>query len=228
MVFAQNHDQVGNRRDGDRLSRLVSFEKLKLAAGVYLLSPFIPLLFMGEEYGETAPFPYFVSHSDPELVEAVRKGRREEFADFAWEGEMPDPQDESTFESARPNPALAGEGRHRVLRDLYRELLRLRRDIPALSNLSKEDMEVSSDDGKQLLLVRRWRGNSEAAMVFNFGGSPVSLVLPLPPGRWCKQLDSGEPQWLGNGSVAAPHLEPTGTVNLTLNQEAFALFIKEN
>jgi maltooligosyltrehalose trehalohydrolase len=80
VVCAQNHDQVGNRLKGDRLSALVSFEGLKLAAAVVLLSPFIPLLFMGEEYGETAPFPYFVSHSDPDLIEVVRRGRRAEFA----------------------------------------------------------------------------------------------------------------------------------------------------
>ncbi len=80
VVCSQNHDQVGNRMLGDRLSRLVPFESLKLAAGVVLTSPFVPLLFMGEEYGETAPFQYFVSHGDPDLVEAVRQGRREEFA----------------------------------------------------------------------------------------------------------------------------------------------------
>ncbi|MFC1970861.1 malto-oligosyltrehalose trehalohydrolase, partial [Chloroflexota bacterium] len=101
VVFSQNHDQVGNRAGGERLSMLVSFEALKLTAGIVLLSPFMPLLFMGEEYGETSPFPYFVSHNDPELIEAVRKGRREEFLAFDWQGEIPDPQDESTFLSAK-------------------------------------------------------------------------------------------------------------------------------
>ena len=100
VVFAQNHDQVGNRLLGDRLSQAVSFEALKLAAGLVILSPFIPLLFMGEEYAETAPFPYFISHSDPELIEAVRRGRRAEFAAFGWQGETPDPQDAKDF-SAR-------------------------------------------------------------------------------------------------------------------------------
>jgi maltooligosyltrehalose trehalohydrolase len=92
VVFAQNHDQVGNRMRGERLSQLVCRERMKLAAGVVFLSPFIPLLFMGEEYGETAPFPYFISHSDADLVEAVRRGRREEFAAFGWSQEPPDPQ----------------------------------------------------------------------------------------------------------------------------------------
>ena len=85
---------------GDRLGQVVSFEDLKLAAGLVILSPFIPLLFMGEEYAETTPFPYFISHSDAELIEAVRRGRQREFAAFQWQGEVPDPQDGRTF-SAR-------------------------------------------------------------------------------------------------------------------------------
>ena len=101
VVFAQNHDQVGNRMFGERLSQLVSLEALKLAASAVLLSPFIPLLFMGEEYGEVAPFQYFISHLDPQLVDAVRRGRREEFAAFAWQGEPPDPQDIATFQRAK-------------------------------------------------------------------------------------------------------------------------------
>src|SRR4029077_1030537 len=94
VVFSQNHDQVGNRAQGERLIQLVDFESIKLAAGVTLLSPFVPLLFMGEEYGETHPFLYSTSHFSPELNEAVRKGRREEFAAFGWGDDLPDPDDE--------------------------------------------------------------------------------------------------------------------------------------
>src|SRR5947207_160336 len=90
VVFAENHDQVGNRMMGERLGQLVSFEACKLAAATVLLSPLIPMLFMGDEYGETAPFQYFISHSNPDLVEAVRRGRKEEFAGFEWRGDPPD------------------------------------------------------------------------------------------------------------------------------------------
>jgi len=86
VVFSQNHDQVGNRLLGERLSTLVSFEALKLVAGMVILSPYIPLLFMGEEWGERAPFQYFTSHSDAALVHAVRRGRQAEFASFRWQG----------------------------------------------------------------------------------------------------------------------------------------------
>ncbi|MBD3290350.1 malto-oligosyltrehalose trehalohydrolase, partial [candidate division KSB1 bacterium] len=86
VVAIQNHDQVGNRMMGERLSHLISFEGLKLAAGVLLLSPYIPLIFMGEEYGESSPFLYFVSHGDPNLIKAVREGRKSEFKSFRWKG----------------------------------------------------------------------------------------------------------------------------------------------
>ncbi|MEY2412252.1 MAG: maltooligosyltrehalose trehalohydrolase, partial [Acidobacteriaceae bacterium] len=123
VVCIQNHDQIGNRARGERLSELVNFETLKLAASVTVLAPFIPLLFMGEEYGEIAPFQYFTSHSDQALIEAVRKGRQEEFAAFAWEGKVPDPQDEATFRNSKLNHELKNKEPHQTLRALYRELL---------------------------------------------------------------------------------------------------------
>ncbi|MCL5257567.1 MAG: malto-oligosyltrehalose trehalohydrolase, partial [Chloroflexi bacterium] len=115
VVCSQNHDQVGNRALSERLSSLVSFEALKLAACAVVLSPFVPLLFMGEEYGEPAPFLYFISHLDPQLVEAVRRGRRAEFAAFQWTGESPDPQAEETFQRAKLDYGLRGAGQHRIL-----------------------------------------------------------------------------------------------------------------
>ncbi|MGA6926828.1 MAG: malto-oligosyltrehalose trehalohydrolase, partial [Desulfosarcina sp.] len=155
VVFAQNHDQVGNRLDGDRLATIVSFEKQKLAAGLVLLSPFIPLLFMGEEYGDPAPFPYFISHSDPALIRAVQKGRRAEFAGFDWQSEPPDPQDEKTFERSRPDRSLRNDGRHHVLYEFHRTLLHLRTTLPALATLSKKCMTVTCDRDLGLLVVHR-------------------------------------------------------------------------
>jgi maltooligosyltrehalose trehalohydrolase len=223
VVCAQNHDQVGNRMMGERLSRLVSFEAQKLSAGALLLSPFVPLLFMGEEYGETAPFPYFVSHSDPELVEAVRQGRKEEFAAFQEEGEPPDPQAEATFASAHLDHSLAGQGRHQNLRNLYRELLRLRREAPPLAHRSTLDLEVVSYEKPPVLFLRRWHGPSEVAAVLNFGADAVSVSLPLPPGRWRRVLDSASEEWGGPGSPAASDLTSEGTADLTLSGQSFIL-----
>ena len=104
------------------------------------------MLFMGEEYGETAPFQYFTSHSDPDLIEAVRKGRHEEFDDFDWEGEPPDPHDEETFRRSKLNWQLLERDEHASLRHLYQELLRIRRETPALRRLDLATLEVEADD----------------------------------------------------------------------------------
>jgi len=228
VVFARNHDQVGNRMLGERLSQLVSFEGLKLAAGVVLFSPFIPLLFMGEEYGETAPFQYFVSHSDPGLVEAVRRGRREEFSAFGWQGEPPDPQDEETFLRSKLNRSLRADGHHAALFQFYKELLRLRRTVAALANLSKEQMEVLGYEEDRVLLLRRWSGNSEVFAIFNFGDAEAAMTLSLPGGRWRKLLDSADERWQGKGTSAPEILHSEGETALTLDPMSLALFEKED
>lgn len=199
VVFSQNHDQVGNRAMGDRLSQSQPLEKLKLAAGMVMLSPYIPLLFMGEEYGETAPFQYFVSHSDEDLIEAVRSGRREEFSSFEWQGEVPDPQAEGTFLNSRIDLRLRQQGRHNVLFRLYRELIRLRKETPALSNLSKEDLEVTCSEGELALCVRRRASDDEVFISYNF--SERDLIVNSTPleGEWRMILDSSSGEWGGNG-----------------------------
>ena len=113
VIFCQNHDQTGNRKTGERLAALVPFEALKLAAGLLLTAPYVPLLFMGEEYGEDNPFLYFADYSDPDLARAVRQGRREEFRAFGWEGEVPDPLDAGTFAASKIEweKRLPGQGK---------------------------------------------------------------------------------------------------------------------
>lgn len=227
VVFGQNHDQVGNRADSERLSKLVSFEALKLAAGAILLSPFVPLVFMGEEYGETAPFPYFVSHSEPVLVEAVRRGRREEFATFQWQSELYDPQDETTFLAAKINHKLREEGQHQTLLGLYKELIRLRKETPALACLSKDRMEVLGCEKERIIFIRRWDENNKAIVVFNFSHRQTSVVLPFPSGLWHRRLDSAEERWQGKGSIAPEQLSSKGEATVTLSPWAFVLFSEE-
>jgi maltooligosyltrehalose trehalohydrolase len=225
VVCAQNHDQVGNRLKGERLSALVPFEALKLSAGLVLLSPFIPLLFMGEEYGETAPFPYFVSHSDQSLIEAVRQGRRREFAAFHWTEEPPDPQDEATFMSAKLDHSLrTRRTRHRILFEFYRELLRLRREQPALAHLSKEHVEVDASAHRQILVVHRWTEADEAVVVSHLGDQPAAVPAPMPVGRWIKLLDSAEARWEGPASRVPAELISDGEVTLELAPYALLLF----
>ncbi|MBI4334925.1 MAG: malto-oligosyltrehalose trehalohydrolase [Chloroflexi bacterium] len=225
VVFIQNHDQVGNRMLGTRLSQLVSFDKQKVAAGVVILSPFIPLIFMGEEYGETAPFQYFVSHSDPALIEAVRQGRRHEFAAFRWQGEIPDPQDEATFLRCKLDHGLRDAGHHRVLEGYYRELLRLRKETPALCSLSKENMEVKAFEDARLLYVRRRKNSTEAVLVSNFADRTTAVELPFPAGRWRKSLDTADEKWLGGGSRLPDEFSSAGAKTLTLDRDSLAVFV---
>jgi maltooligosyltrehalose trehalohydrolase len=228
VVFSQNHDQVGNRAGGERLSRLVSFESLKLSAGIVMLSPFLPLIFMGEEYGETAPFPYFVSHTDPALIEAVRRGRQEEFASFHWPGGIPDPQDEATFLSAKLNHGLREEGWHKILRDFYRELIRLRRGNMALACLSKNNMEVLEDEYKKTLCVRRWQKDSEVAIIYNLGDDEDKIHQLVSPAQWRKILDSTEARWLGPGGAIPEKFGSKDEIELTLLPKSFVILEKEN
>jgi maltooligosyltrehalose trehalohydrolase len=201
VVFGQNHDQIGNRMLGERFSSLVSFEKLKLTAGLVLLSPFIPLLFMGEEYGETAPFQYFVSHTDPDLVKAVQKGRAAEFEAFSWTGTPPDPQDETTFFRSKLNHNLIETGHHRLLLDFHKQLIQFRKEIDSLSLLSQKNMTVKVDDLKQSLFVRRWSTDNEVFCIFRFGNDIEVVQVPIPSGRWKKLIDSWELHWQGPGST---------------------------
>ena len=225
VVFAQNHDQVGNRMLGERLSQLVPFEVLKLAAGVILVSPFIPLMFMGEEYGDPAPFQYFTSHSDPSLVEAIREGRRKLFAASERREEVPDPQDEATFLRSRLSNNLRHEGRHRVLREFYEKLISLRNETPALSCLSKDNMEVVGRETTKVLCVRRWTQHSEAMATFNFRDVQSSVSLSTD-GQWEQRVNSAEPQWLGSGGSSVPRYTFKGETELVLAPNSFVLFTR--
>jgi maltooligosyltrehalose trehalohydrolase len=180
VVCLQNHDQVGNRARGDRLNALLGPPaKQRLAAGLLLLSPYLPLLFMGEEYGEENPFPFFCSFDDPALVEAVREGRKKEFEAFTWQGEVPDPQGEATFASAKLSWSWP-EGTPRAgLRRLYRDLLAARREWPALRDFENRSVRLMEGDrgaGPILELVRGGAssGGSVRAL-FNLGDRPARL-----------------------------------------------------
>src|SRR5262249_15851653 len=127
VISIQNHDQVGNRACGDPFGPFLNPHHHRLAAGLLLLAPFIPVVFMGEEYGEIRPFPFFCSFPDPEIADAARRGRRQEFAEAMWGDDVPDPQAECTFESAKLSWSWPAGSVHAGLRRLYYDLLTLRR-----------------------------------------------------------------------------------------------------
>lgn len=225
VVFSQNHDQIGNRMLGERLNTLVSFEALKLAAGIVLLSPYIPLLFMGEEYGEDAPFLYFVSHSDHALIEAVRQGRKKEFGEFKWQGEPPDPQSKETFLKSKINWNKRMGGSHKVLLNFYKNLIPLRKTNPALSYSDKKSFIVDSLEREKIIRMRRWNGSQEVFFIFNFNCSEVKIVPSIIEGRWNKMLDSSEKIWNGPGSLLPKELNPGKEI--TLRGQSFVLYNKE-
>jgi len=197
VVAVQNHDQIGNRATGERLAALVEPAAQRLAAAILLLSPYVPLLFMGEEHGETNPFLYFVSHGDPDLVESVRQGRRREFAAFAWAGEVPDPQAESTFEASRPSWERAQEPAHARYLALYRELIRLRRDEPALRP-GAGDLSVRHDEREEWIALSRGAGDRRLVALFNF--AKAARVIPLQ-GEWRLLFSTDDPAYGGEGKA---------------------------
>lgn len=225
VVCAQNHDQIGNRLWGDRLAKLVSFEALKLAAGVVLLSPYVPLLFMGEEYGEDAPFLYFVSHSDPQLIEAVRRGRKEEFRAFNWKTEPPDPQNVETFLAAKLRWEKRSRERHHLLLDFYKRLIQLRREVPALAHLEKDALEAFSL-GKILFVSRAGvTADGHAFCIFNFNPTDATFPAATPEGTWEKNLDSAETIWGGSGTWLPERI--VANAELTMRAHSCAVFLKE-
>jgi maltooligosyltrehalose trehalohydrolase len=196
IVFSQNHDQVGNRMLGERTSVLVSFSMLKVMAGATILGPFLPLLFMGEEYGEKNPFQYFVHHGDPQLVEAVRRGRREEFAAFHQEGEAPDPQSESTFMNSKLQWERLQQEDHQALFQYYQALIELRKKHPAFRHADRDALEVFYEEDANLLVLHRWHHEDHAWFAMNFSKRPqhVSLADDQPLQN---VLDSGDARWQG-------------------------------
>lgn len=225
IIFSQNHDQTGNRMLGERLTHLVSFESLKLAAGIVLLSPYIPLLFMGEEYGEDAPFVYFISHSDPELINAVQRGRKKEFKAFQWQGEPLDPQDNNTFLRSKINWDKRTSGHHKVLLDFYKHLITLRRKTPALSNLDKEGLDISGFEESKIICMRRWTVDNEVSCIFNFQEKEMKITPSLPEGNWRIKLDSSDITWNGPGSLLPEKI--TSGEELKLRGRSFAMYHKE-
>ncbi len=204
IVFSQNHDQIGNRMLGERLSSLVSFDELKLIAGVIILSPYIPLLFMGEEYGEESPFFYFVSHQDTGLIESVREGRRKEFKAFKWKGKFLDPQAEKTFLKSRLKWGKRYDKKHRNLLDFYKKVIKLRKEMPAFSNKDRSCLEVTGNEKDKVIYLHRWKEENHALCIFNFNNEDIAIndyLLQFSITKWEKVLDSSDDVWNGKGSL---------------------------
>ncbi|RCH55304.1 malto-oligosyltrehalose trehalohydrolase [Mucilaginibacter hurinus] len=208
VVFSQNHDQVGNRMLGERTSQLHSFEMQKLLAAAVIVSPYLPMLFMGEEWGETNPFQYFISHTDKDLIEAVRAGRKKEFEAFHNEGETPDPQAEVTFQRSKLQWDLQEQSHHKQLLNYYKALIGLRKEHPVLQRSGRAQLSADVDADKNVLLIHRWHHDQHILCVMNFSGEIAHVGLPAEY-SWRMLFASADARWCGNLDMLHPALTVT-------------------
>ena len=212
VICIQNHDQVANGYWGDRLSRLVGPRRQKLAAAILLCgAPNVPMLFMGEEWAERAPFLYFTSHTDADLGRAVRMGREEEYNSFVrGEGEtastiggFSDPQSEITFVRSKLDWDSLSKPPHAQILAFYRDLFAARRQYAPLSNCDKARTRVRFDEGRRWLAVERSGGSgARALLACNLSGE--AQAVPLADGAWRLALWSNDARYGGDASQAAP------------------------
>lgn len=220
VVFSQNHDQVGNRMLGERTSHLVSPEMLKLLAGAVIVSPYLPMLFMGEEWSASTPFQYFVSHSDHDLIEAVRNGRKSEF-DFNSGEEPPDPQSEATFNASKLDWEELNNTKHKTMFEFYTALIKLRKHNPVLKNLKRKQLDVTFEESAQTLTLHRWDDKYQLFCFMNFSKEKQQVSLPDFEDSWKKEFDSADSQWNGPGS--SPEMLSSDS-ELKLYPESFLIY----
>ena len=215
VVFAQNHDQVGNGGAGARLAAEAPPGVVKLAAATVLCAPYVPLLFMGEEFGETAPFAFFTSFEDPALGEAVRVGRQGEYARFAWSTAPPDPQAPATFAACRLDRSRGSFPPGSWLAAWYRALLRLRAEHPALRAPDRERARVTRAGA--VLVLHRWSADGAAALVvLRYAPAPGRVTVAVPAGEFTLALDSEVAEFGGAAHPAAPRALVAGLAGLDL------------
>lgn len=210
VAFINNHDQCGNRIDGFPLSKLIDFERLKLAAAALLFAPYVPMLFMGEEYASDRPFFFFVDYTDPQLCKSVREGRKKEFAGFEGAGEMPDPIDEKTFQDSILQWEDRHTGKNRLMNEWYKTLISFRQKSSVLQSFDKNNIRAQIL-GETLLLHRQNDGGFEHMLIFlNFSENEIPYTLPDYHSHWRKSIDSTDALWREDGYEKLPAVYKAG------------------
>lgn len=202
VVFSQNHDQVGNRLLGDRLISIAGLEAAKLAAAMVLLSPYVPLLFMGEEYGETSPFLFFTDFEDKKLIAGVRKGRKSELAAFHWAGKVADPQSLDTYQKSKVNWQLRQSEEGKKTLGYFHALLDLRKN-PLFHPKKNTQIKHAKIEKEKILLVQKQNQSSQALVTANFSSTPIEIRFPYD-GEYIKVFDSAAEVWNGKGATLYP------------------------
>ncbi|GAA3593977.1 malto-oligosyltrehalose trehalohydrolase [Agrococcus terreus] len=202
VVSAQNHDQIGNRARGDRITEALDESQLLCAALLLYAGPFTPMLFQGEEWGASTPFQFFTSHPEEELGRLTAEGRLEEFREMGWDASVvPDPQDPETFRRSKLDWAEAGDGEHARILDGYRRLATLRRELPALTDPAYTANEVSADEDTRVLrLVRRAGRDDAVEVVLNLGDAAQQVPVTKERLRFTTHPDVA----VADGAVSLP------------------------
>jgi len=198
LAYLQNHDQIGNRATGDRLSHALSPGLLACGAALVFCSPFTPMLFMGEEWGARTPWQFFSYFPDPDLREAVRKGRTAEFAEHGWgdDVDVPDPNADATFLDSKLDWDEPGQEPHATLLTVHRELIALRRVWPELSDPWLDEVEIDIDDELRTVVLHRGR----LRVAVNLGTEAAALTL----GPVARILLASEPVVAEEDALALP------------------------
>lgn len=205
VMHIENHDQIANADGGQRLATRLGFEAQKLAAALLAITPALPLLFMGQEYGETNPFWYFTSHGDPLLARAVREGRVRTLAAFAAGQDAPDPQSAQTFEQCKLDWAKLARPPHSGVLRLYRDLLALRRQRPCLGECRKDLTTASAHEKERwLVIVRGHPSGGNILFVAHLAGDPAPMRIAVPEGKWRRLLWTGDARYDGPGQNEPP------------------------
>ena len=194
----------------------------KLLAAAVIFSPYIPLLFMGEEWAAPHPFQYFVDHSDPELIEGVRKGRREEFAAFHMHGEAPDPVSKEVFDLSTLQWDHLESNEHATMLHYYKALLYLRKNHPVLKHLNRKQVEVECDEARNTIKLHRWHQDESVWCLMNFSPQVQNITIP-GSGQLFTILNSADPQWKPRQDQPGENRTATGTSEYVLQPESVVL-----
>jgi maltooligosyltrehalose trehalohydrolase len=198
LGYIQNHDQIGNRATGDRIHQIAGLDRAKIASAIVLTSPFVPMLFQGEEWAATSPFQYFANHDDPEMARAVSEGRRHEFEAFGWKPEsIPDPESRDTFDRSKLNWNELPQGEHAEMLAWHRDLIRLRRSEACLNDGEPSHTRVTCNQQEQSLRMDR----GSIAVICNLSQS--IRLFPLPASSQLLLASSGAVQ-LKDAAVTLP------------------------
>lgn len=212
IVFSQNHDHIGNRPIGDRLSASLSFEALKLSAAAVLLSPYVPMLFMGEEYGEKNPFLYFVHHEDETLAKSICEGRKEEFSYFNFKDEFPDPQEEQVFLRSKLSWNYDSEETSKVMLLLYKHLIGFRKNHPAMVRIERNSMQVHESQGS-VVSFERVHDSMHLLIALNFAKD--KQVIKNDTGiSYTKIFDSSDALWNGTGGGSCTFIQADSVIEM--------------